>query len=192
MEQQVGALVVRDAAVRVVRVFALLELDDQALVPRPVRVQREVVEQRLGADDEVEPALRGRVELPEQQALDVGRPALVEPEVVLVRVSETRQGPWGQSDDHFGQSTYVTPFPNQEWVSSCTATSTLQTPGIAEKNKGKEEGTYLTRERSPTKSARSKMYQYTGYRDIVWNAYSESGMSNTRSPVIIVNEYSDP
>ena len=91
MQQEVGALVVRHAAVRVVRVLALLEVDDEPLVPRPALVQLERVVERLGADEVREAALAGPVELLQQETLDVRRPALVEPEVGGVGVAGWRE-----------------------------------------------------------------------------------------------------
>lgn len=81
VEQEVGPLLVRDLAVRVVRVLALLERDDQALVLRLRHVALEVVVHGLCADDEAESALLRGVHELQDEALHVGRPALVEPEV---------------------------------------------------------------------------------------------------------------
>lgn len=58
-----------------------------------------------------------------QDAFNVGRPTFVEPEVGRVGVPVTMLDSSGSSENE-GEDIYVTPFPNHEWVSSCTTTST--------------------------------------------------------------------
>ena len=87
VEDEVRALLVRDGAVRVVGVLARVEVDDEALVLGPVDVLLERVLERLLADEEGEAAVGGRVQELEEDALDVRRPAFVEPKVGRVRLS---------------------------------------------------------------------------------------------------------
>lgn len=117
MQQEVRPLLVRDPTVRVVRVLAPLEVDNEALVFWLVFVQLERVDKGLVADEEREAALGGRVQLLEEQALHVGRPALVEPEVRrvgmpggirMVKVSQMEATGGGE------MGSYVTPLPNHE------------------------------------------------------------------------------
>ena len=86
MQQEVRTLVIRHATVRVVRILALLEVDDEALIAGLALVQLEGIIQSLGADEVREAALARPVKLLEQKALDVRRPALVQPEMCRVGV----------------------------------------------------------------------------------------------------------
>ena len=125
MQQEVRPLLIRNPAVRLVRVLAAREVDDEPLVPRLalLRVERERVDERFVAEEEGEAARGGGVKLLEQQALHVRRPALVEPEVGCVRVAGGDQVRI-QGRMRGVRETYVTPLPNQECVSSWTTTST--------------------------------------------------------------------
>lgn len=88
MQKEVRSLIVWHPAVRVVRVLALLKVDDEPLVARLLLIQLECVIERLGADEVREAALCGPVQFFEQQPLNVRRPALVQPEVRRVDVPE--------------------------------------------------------------------------------------------------------
>ena len=67
---------------------ARVEVDDEALVLGPVDVLLERVLEGLLADEEGEAAVRGRVQELEEDALDVRRPAFVEPKVCCLSVAE--------------------------------------------------------------------------------------------------------
>ena len=92
MQDEVRALLVRDGAVRVVRVLARLEVDHEPLVLGVRLVLLERVLERLVADEEREAAVGGRVQGLQEETLDVGRPALVEPEVGRVGLPVTYDG----------------------------------------------------------------------------------------------------
>lgn len=81
MKDEIRALLVRDAAVRVIGILALLEADDKSLELGSVLVLLQRVVQGFVPDHVCEAAFGGRVQRLLQHALDVGRPALVEPEV---------------------------------------------------------------------------------------------------------------
>jgi hypothetical protein len=91
MQNEIRALVVRNPAVRIVRVLALLKVDHQPLVLWLVLVQLERVDERLVADEVREAALGGRVQFLEEETFNVGRPAFVEPEVGGVGVAECQK-----------------------------------------------------------------------------------------------------
>ena len=92
VEEEVGAFLVGDGAVRVVGVLARLKVDDEPLVLGLGGVLLERVGERFGADEEGETAVGGGVEKLEEEALDVGRPAFVEPEVGRVGLPVTYDG----------------------------------------------------------------------------------------------------
>ena len=87
MQNEVRALLVRDGAVRVVRVLSSFEVDDKALVFWPVLVLLERILEGFGADEEGESAIGRGVEELEEETLDVGRPTFVEPKVSRVRLT---------------------------------------------------------------------------------------------------------
>ena len=87
MQNEVRALLVRDGAVRVVRVFSSLEVDDKALVFWPVLVLLERILEGFSTDEEGETAIGRGVEELEEETFDVGRPTLVKPEVGGVRLT---------------------------------------------------------------------------------------------------------
>ena len=90
VQKEVRTLVVRYAAVRVIRVLTLLHVDHKPLVLGLALIQLERVVKRLRADKVREAALARPVELLKQETLDIGRPALVEPKVGCVGVSVGR------------------------------------------------------------------------------------------------------
>ena len=92
MQDEVRALLVRDGAVRVVGILARLEVDDEALVPWLALVLLERVLQGLVADEEGETAVGGGMEELEEKALDVRRPAFVEPEVGRICLTTGTRG----------------------------------------------------------------------------------------------------
>lgn len=113
VEDEIRALLVRHARIRIVRVLALLVRDDQPLVARRAGVPLQVVAERLGADDVRETAEGGRaVQDLEEEALHVDGPAFVEPEVRRVCVAEERN--YKRRSEDTGKGPYVTPLPNQE------------------------------------------------------------------------------
>lgn len=81
VQDEVCALLVRHGAVCVVWVLARLEVDNEPLVFWVRSVLLERVGECFGADEEGETSVGGGVEELEEDALDVGRPAFIEPEV---------------------------------------------------------------------------------------------------------------
>ena len=88
VEDEVGALLVRNGGVRVIGVFANLEIDDETLVLGPVDVLLEGILEGLVTDEEGEAAICWCVEELQEDTFDVCRPAFVEPEVRRVSLSE--------------------------------------------------------------------------------------------------------
>ena len=87
MQNEVRALLVRDGAVRVVRVLSSFEVDDKALVFWPVLVLLERILEGFGADEEGESAIGWCMEELKEETFDVGRPTFVQPKVGGVRLT---------------------------------------------------------------------------------------------------------
>jgi hypothetical protein len=81
MKDEVGTLLVRNAAVCFIWILSLIEANNQSLIFWLAFVTLQGVVERLGANDKCETAFGWRVKNLLKNTLDIRCPALVEPEV---------------------------------------------------------------------------------------------------------------